>query len=122
MVPAHSHLMQKSHGLCGTDLILFMLQKKPPFWKIQSFAILHTANEVAAPSTAAAKNTELLSVPRRHKWLLLYGDYAKLQFSFFCNVHEASARALYRYTAKRNVSFRQKAPYGEVSGYLWLKA
>ena len=67
------------------------------------------------------KNSELLSVPQRHKWSLLGGDGAKLQFSFFCNVHGASAQASYPYTVKCNVSFGQKAPYGKVSVYLWLK-
>lgn len=36
-----AHLMQFSQELCEIDLILFILQKKPRLWKIQSFALSH---------------------------------------------------------------------------------
>lgn len=49
--------------------------------------------------------------------MLLHGDYAKLQFSFFCKVHGLRVLALYSYTVKWSVRLRQKAPYDQVIVY-----
>lgn len=85
------------------------------------FDSLHTTEETQALENSVlcsisqaapqlTKNTELLCVPQKHEWLLLYGDHAKLQFSFFCKVHELSVLTLCWYTVKWSVSFRENTP------------
>lgn len=94
IVLAHSHLMQSSQGLGNRLDSLHTTEETKTLEDVVLCSASHSKPSGGLPALQLTKNTELLRVPQRHEWLLLYGDYAKLQLSFFCNVHELSAPVL----------------------------
>lgn len=87
--------MQSSQGLGNRLDSLHTTEETKTLEDVVLCSTSHSKPSGGLPALRLTKNTELLRVPQRHEWLLLYGDYAKLQLSLFCNVHELSALVLY---------------------------